>query len=350
MKRCGKSAPASGATPAAGNPHPEQGQAWDGRPGRCPQVGRTDGWPPGGDRKGPAYRIRLIGRLTVTTSSRCASTSRETANPEREQPRTRSRTICLVTEDVGGSAPRVPALDELLLEAKLSVPPPRPGTVSRAALIETARSSDCRVIAVTAPAGYGKSTLLAEWALAEDRPVAWVTLDRFDDDPAVLLTVLASAYARVAPGQRRARRRHGRSRRLGAGARRASPRFGLAHQPGPVRAHAGRPARAAVARLSRRLEHRDLGDRRRQPAGRGEPGRAAPPATAAELGRRAGARGQRPGPRCRGGRADLLAGQGQPRSRRGCRGDGADRGLAGRPPPGGGDRERERRGGAHDLR
>ena len=105
-----------------------------------------------------------------------------------------------MTEDVGGAAPRVPALDELLLETKLSVPPARPGTVSRAALIETARRSDCRVVAVTAPAGYGKSTLLAEWARTEDRPVAWVTLDRFDDDPAVLLTVLASAYARVAPG------------------------------------------------------------------------------------------------------------------------------------------------------
>jgi hypothetical protein len=51
VKRCGKSAPASGATPAAGNPHLEQGQAWDGRPGRCPQVGRTDGWPP---RRRPA--------------------------------------------------------------------------------------------------------------------------------------------------------------------------------------------------------------------------------------------------------------------------------------------------------
>ena len=69
VKRCGKSAPASGATPAAGNPHPEQGQAWDGRPGRCPQVGRKDGWPPGGDRKETAHRIRLIGRLTVTTRS-----------------------------------------------------------------------------------------------------------------------------------------------------------------------------------------------------------------------------------------------------------------------------------------
>ena len=56
------------------------------------------------------------------------------------------------------------------------------------------------MVGVTAPAGYGKSTLLAEWARAEDRPVAWVSLDRFDDDPAVLLTLLASAYARVSPG------------------------------------------------------------------------------------------------------------------------------------------------------
>ena len=72
--------------------------------------------------------------------------------------------------------------------------------MSRAALIEAARASDCRVVGISAPAGYGKSTLMSEWALAEDRPVAWVSLDRFDDDPAALLTVLASAYARVTPG------------------------------------------------------------------------------------------------------------------------------------------------------
>ena len=89
------------------------------------------------------------------------------------------------------------ALDELLLDAKLSVPLPRSGSVSRADLIETARASECRVVGITAPAGYGKSTLLVEWARAEDRRVAWVSLDRFDDDPANLLTLLASAYARI---------------------------------------------------------------------------------------------------------------------------------------------------------
>jgi len=93
----------------------------------------------------------------------------------------------------------VVAPDLLLLDSKLSVPPPRPGFVSRAGLIEKARGSGCRVIGVTAPAGYGKSTLLVEWALAEDRPVLWVSFDRLDDDPALVLSLLASAYARAWP-------------------------------------------------------------------------------------------------------------------------------------------------------
>jgi LuxR family maltose regulon positive regulatory protein len=85
----------------------------------------------------------------------------------------------------------------LLLDAKYSVPQPRLGIVSRGDLIETARSSDGRLVAITAPAGYGKSTFLAEWAATEDRSVAWVSLERVDDDPATLLASLASAYCRA---------------------------------------------------------------------------------------------------------------------------------------------------------
>ena len=59
----------------------------------------------------------------------------------------------------GVSARTVLALDALLLDSKLSFPQPRPGSVSRAGLIEAARASECRVIGVTAPAGYGKPTL-----------------------------------------------------------------------------------------------------------------------------------------------------------------------------------------------
>jgi len=77
---------------------------------------------------------------------------------------------------------------------------PRAGAVSRAKLIEAAQSSDCRLVAITAPAGYGKSTFLAEWAAAEPRRVVWVPLDRFDNDPAMLLVSLASAYCRAGLG------------------------------------------------------------------------------------------------------------------------------------------------------
>jgi LuxR family transcriptional regulator, maltose regulon positive regulatory protein len=102
-----------------------------------------------------------------------------------------------VTVDVQDAASPVPELGRLLLDAKFSAPQPRPGAVSRASLVHAARSSDCRLVAVTAPAGYGKSTFLAQWAHAEDRRVAWVSLDRLDDDPATLLASLASAYCRT---------------------------------------------------------------------------------------------------------------------------------------------------------
>ena len=103
----------------------------------------------------------------------------------------------MVTSDRVESEPTAVALDALLLEAKLSVPEFRPGSVSRDDLITRARASQARVIGVTAPAGYGKSTLLAQWAATEDRRVGWVSLDRLDDDPSALLVLLASAYARI---------------------------------------------------------------------------------------------------------------------------------------------------------
>ncbi|MCK0118559.1 LuxR C-terminal-related transcriptional regulator [Isoptericola sp. S6320L] len=99
------------------------------------------------------------------------------------------------------STARGPAeLDRSLHEAKFTVPRLRPGTVSRAALISDARVSGRRVVGVTAPAGYGKSTLLTEWATHDPRPVVWVSLDRLDDDPLSLLRVLASGFSLSRPG------------------------------------------------------------------------------------------------------------------------------------------------------
>ncbi|NYE21371.1 LuxR C-terminal-related transcriptional regulator [Microbacterium immunditiarum] len=91
------------------------------------------------------------------------------------------------------------SLSGTLLEGKLAIRPVRRGAVSRRALIERARASDARVVGVTAPAGFGKSTLLSEWAAVDDRTIAWATIDRFDDDPVALLTLLATAAAGFSP-------------------------------------------------------------------------------------------------------------------------------------------------------
>ena len=78
-----------------------------------------------------------------------------------------------VGESVRQSLPSpAPDLGELLLNAKLRVLRPRGEFVSRVDVIQRARSSGCRIVGITAPAGYGKSTLLAEWADCEDRRVA----------------------------------------------------------------------------------------------------------------------------------------------------------------------------------
>ncbi|MGK3953791.1 AAA family ATPase [Microbacterium sp. I2] len=92
-----------------------------------------------------------------------------------------------------------PGLQSMLLSSKMHTPPLRQGTVSRRRLIDRVRASPARVVSVTAPAGYGKSTLLAEWAAIETRNVAWVSLDRADDDPASFLSVIAAASAALAP-------------------------------------------------------------------------------------------------------------------------------------------------------
>jgi LuxR family maltose regulon positive regulatory protein len=87
-----------------------------------------------------------------------------------------------------------------LSEAKLRRPVSRPGIVDRPALVDRLSSVETpAVISVVAPAGYGKTTLLAQWAEGWQPRVAWVSADRRDNDPAVLLTYLATALDRVEP-------------------------------------------------------------------------------------------------------------------------------------------------------
>jgi LuxR family transcriptional regulator, maltose regulon positive regulatory protein len=71
------------------------------------------------------------------------------------------------------------------LQVKVHIPQPRFGAVTRTRLIERlneALAHGSRLTILVAPAGYGKSSLLAEWVNASQRPVAWLALDRRDND------------------------------------------------------------------------------------------------------------------------------------------------------------------------
>src|SRR3954452_14731954 len=95
------------------------------------------------------------------------------------------------------AAPRRPRASSLplpLIESKLHPPALREGTVSRSAVIERIRAqAGAAVVTITAPAGYGKTTLLREWAGLDDRPFAWLSLDAKDDAATTLLSYVACA-------------------------------------------------------------------------------------------------------------------------------------------------------------
>ncbi len=87
-----------------------------------------------------------------------------------------------------------------ILQSKLAVPELRPKLVSRTGLVNRLRAAKgARVVSVTAPAGYGKTTLLAQWADRDPRTFAWVSLEDRDNDPAAFLTYVAAAVDGIKP-------------------------------------------------------------------------------------------------------------------------------------------------------
>jgi LuxR family maltose regulon positive regulatory protein len=87
-----------------------------------------------------------------------------------------------------------------LVVSKLRGPPIRPGTVRRSRLIaRLARGDRCPIVSVAAPAGYGKTTLLSQWAESNGQAFAWVSVDEADNDPKVLLSYIAEALDAIEP-------------------------------------------------------------------------------------------------------------------------------------------------------
>jgi LuxR family maltose regulon positive regulatory protein len=98
---------------------------------------------------------------------------------------------------VGTSEPSFP-FD--VVESKLQPPPGPARSVPRTALVNRLRAAGAfPLVLVTAPAGYGKTTLLSQWAARDARPFAWVSVDERDNDPVVLLKHVAAAIDRIEP-------------------------------------------------------------------------------------------------------------------------------------------------------
>jgi LuxR family transcriptional regulator, maltose regulon positive regulatory protein len=81
-----------------------------------------------------------------------------------------------------------------VLATKLYIPPSRPKVVIRPRLIERlneglrqSRGFGRKLTLISAPAGFGKTTLVSEWVAGCERPVAWLSLDAGDNDPARFL-------------------------------------------------------------------------------------------------------------------------------------------------------------------
>src|SRR5919202_2158334 len=90
-----------------------------------------------------------------------------------------------------------------IIQTKLYVPRRRGATVPRPRLSDhLSRGIDARLTLVSAPAGFGKTTLLAAWLASAPRPerlTAWLSLDQSDNDPTAFWTYVIAALRTVAP-------------------------------------------------------------------------------------------------------------------------------------------------------
>ena len=85
-----------------------------------------------------------------------------------------------------------------LLNTKLYIPPLRSDLVERQRLVQRLESNvDRKLTLVSAPAGFGKTTLLSEWIHNRKRSAAWISLDKGDNDLTRFLAYFMSAFRNI---------------------------------------------------------------------------------------------------------------------------------------------------------
>ena len=96
-------------------------------------------------------------------------------------------------------------MSDNLLATKVHVPPLHGNLVNRASLVTRLNDGiarGCRLTLISAPAGYGKSTLLSEWQAQAELPVAWLSLEKGENSPARFWSYFIAALNTLAPVQR----------------------------------------------------------------------------------------------------------------------------------------------------
>jgi LuxR family transcriptional regulator, maltose regulon positive regulatory protein len=93
-------------------------------------------------------------------------------------------------------------MEATLLATKLFIPQPQPGLVARPRLLERmCNALSFRLVLVSAPAGFGKTTLVSEWVRTNKARtrIAWLSLDEGDNDPARFWDYFVTALKTVEP-------------------------------------------------------------------------------------------------------------------------------------------------------
>src|SRR5690242_5442077 len=119
----------------------------------------------------------------------------------RDQPVGRGCRSVMADPSVAAPAGMAMSGPDVLLATKLHVPRPQPGFVPRQRLVEALGEGLARGrVLMCAPAGFGKTALLADWARDSGQPVAWLGLDAGDSDPARFWRYAVTALDRARPG------------------------------------------------------------------------------------------------------------------------------------------------------
>ena len=144
-------------------------------------------------------RLEEIAALLIAAESSCLrEASAHMPSDERVQDRLHSRAT-VDAPVVGADATTVPPTRESvhrdpLLSTKLHVPRPRAQLVQRSHLVERLQQGMAGPLTlVSAPAGFGKTTLLSQWLSESGTPAAWLSLEPEDNDPTRFLSYLIAA-------------------------------------------------------------------------------------------------------------------------------------------------------------